>query len=144
FAFLPIVADLMLIRQDTLLGNLHGAIAQAGDGATAMHALVDEVARRIDAPVIAGLGHRFILTAMLWGSFFALIIDRQLRRAALFIALAGCLTLFGVMHSAAPAGEMYWPWAAPSAMAHHWAAGYFAMALLMLALSFGRKELPAS
>ena len=72
---------------------------------------------------------------MLWGSFFSLIIDRELRRAAGFIALTGALTLFGVVHSAGPAGELYWPWAAPSRMPLQWAAGYFTLGALMLALS---------
>ena len=53
---------------------------------------------------------------MLWGSFFALVIDRKLLRAAGFVAITGALTLFGLVHSAGPAGELYWPWRAPSGM----------------------------
>jgi AGZA family xanthine/uracil permease-like MFS transporter len=140
FSFLPIIAYLLLIRQDTTLGSLHGAIAGAastlGEQAGAVHGLVDAVAAQINAPILTGLGHGFILTAMIWGSFFALLIDRALLRAAAFIAIAGALTLFGAIHSAAPSGALYWPWRAPSHMPLHWAAGYFALAGLFVALSF--------
>lgn len=142
FSFLPIVANLLLIRQDSLIGGLHGAIAGAadklGENTNLMHGLVHDVAQRLDADIIVGLGHGFILTAMLWGSFFALIIDRRLRRAAGFICIAGGLTLFGIIHSTSPTGDLYLPWQAPSPMALHWAAGYFALAMLILALSFTR------
>ncbi len=138
FAFLPIVADLLLIRQDTLLGRLYGAIAGSGDlgdKGPAVQAMVARVAEQIDAPVVVGLGHGFILTAMLWGSFFALIIDRHLRRAAVFILICAGFTLFGVIHSLAPAGEMYLPTQAP-AMVWQWTAGYLVLAAMMLLLSF--------
>ncbi len=144
FAFLPIVADLLLIRQDTLLGSLHGAIAGAtdlGDKAPAAHALVSQVAERIDAPVVVGLGHGFILTAMLWGSFFALIIDRRLRRAAVFILICAAFTLFGIIHSFAPAGEMYLPTRAPGPV-WQWSGGYLLLAVMMLALSFSKSARP--
>ncbi len=139
FSFLPIVAYVLLIRQDMLLGNLHSAIAgaspQLGALTASVSALVDDAAAQTNANILVGLGHGFILTAMLWGSFFALIIDRALASAALFIAIAGVLTLFGVIHSVAPTGSLYWPWRAPSHMVIHWAAGYFAFSALMLTLS---------
>ena len=144
FAFLPIVADLLLIRQDALLGGLHGAIAGStdlGDKAPAAHALVSQVAERIDAPVVVGLGHGFILTAMLWGSFFALIIDRRLRRAAVFILICAVFTLFGIIHSFAPAGEMYLPTRAPE-LVWQWSGGYLLLAVMMLGLSFSKSARP--
>src|SRR5499433_1868084 len=139
FAFLPIVACLLLIRQDTLLGALAGAIngADAELGATGVDAVNRIVAQAADsthAGIVMGLGHGFILTAMLWGSFFALIIDRQLWRAALFIAIAGAMTLFGIIHSARPDAGLYWPWASPSAMSLQWALGYFALAAVIAGL----------
>ena len=77
---------------------------------------------------------------MMWGSFFALVIDRELRRAAVFIALTGAMTLFGVVHSMSPDGGIYLPWRAPSPQALQWAVGYFALAVLMYALSFHRQD----
>ncbi len=142
FSFLPILAYLLLIRQDAVLGGLQGGIAaaaaQLGTQADTMRRIVQDVAAQNNADTIVGLGHGFILTAMLWGSFFALIIDRALRRAALFLAVAGGLTLFGVIHSAAPSGALYLPWRSPSPMALHWAAGYFALAALLVGLSLTR------
>ncbi len=149
FSFLPIIAALVLIRQDTMFGALHGAIGAAaatlGDKAATVTALVNDVAEQVDAGIIMGLGHGFIITSMLWGSFVALMIDRKLMRAALFIILCGVLTLFGIIHSASPAGDLYLPWAAPSAMPLHWAAGYCALAALVAGLSFtsGARDAPA-
>ena len=150
FAFLPIVACLLLIRQDTLLGSLAGAINGAGaelgaTGVAAVNRIVAQVTEATHAGTVVGLGHGFILTAMLWGSFFALIIDRQLWRAALFIAIAGAMTLFGIIHSARPDGGLYWPWASPSAMSVQWALGYFALASVIAGLGLLRgRAAPAS
>jgi adenine/guanine/hypoxanthine permease len=148
FAFLPILGDLLLIHQDTLLGGIRGAIAGAatelGAHAALVQSLVTEAALRARAMSVMGLGHGFILTAMLWGSFFALIIDRRLRQASFFVALCALLTLFGVIHSAAPSGAMYWPWQAPSGLVAQWASGYLAFAALTLVLSFTKGARAAS
>jgi AGZA family xanthine/uracil permease-like MFS transporter len=139
FSFLPILAYLVLIRQDALLGGIQGGIAaasaQLGAQADLVNGIVNGVIQQTQAPIIVGLGHGFILTAMLWGSFFACIIDRAFLKAALYIGIAGTLTLFGAIHSAAPTGALYWPWRAPSALVLHWAAGYFALAFLIAILS---------
>ena len=140
FAFLPIIANLLLIRQEQLLGRIQGAVSAAadrlGEHTQTVRELIASAAVQADAPLIASLGHGFILTAMMWGSFFALIIDRKLLRAALFVFLTGLMTLFGVVHSAAPAGDLYVPWQASyPPVALHWAAGYFLLAGLLAALS---------
>lgn len=137
FSFLPIIANLLLIRQDAFLGALAGAMADLEPAvAKAMQTVIDTALVRIDAPIVRGLGHGFILTAMLWGSFVALIIDRQTRRAAFFVLLAAIFTAFGLIHSAAPNGNLYWAWAPPSPLAWQWATGYGVLAALLLALSF--------
>ena len=41
-------------------------------------------------------GNGFILTAMLWGAFLAELIDRRLRRAALYLGLLAVMTLIQV------------------------------------------------
>lgn len=117
------------------------AEARAFAKAPAAHALVSQVAERIDAPIVVGLGHGFILTAMLWGSFFALIIDRRLRRAAVFILICAVFTLFGIIHSLAPAGEMYLPTRAPG-LVWQWSGGYLLLAVMMLGLSFSKSARP--
>src|SRR5262249_7048434 len=60
--------------------------------------------------VTVALGNGFILTAMLWGAFLAELIDRKLRVAALYLGILAVFTMFGLVHSAMPEGNMYLPW----------------------------------
>ncbi len=60
--------------------------------------------------VIVALGNGFILTAMLWGAFAAKLIDRKLKQASIYLLITAVLTFFGVIHSANPNGNMYFPW----------------------------------
>lgn len=138
FSFLPILADLLLIRQDAFVGALQGVVSAGSDPAvaSAMHTAINTALERVNADTIRGLGHGFILTAMLWGSFVAHVIDRRPRHAAFFVALAAVFTAFGLIHSAAPNGDLYWAWAPPSTQPWHWAAGYGALALVLFGLSF--------
>jgi AGZA family xanthine/uracil permease-like MFS transporter len=88
--------------------------------------------QRAEFLVLSMLGHGFILTAMLWGAFGAHLADRQLGRAAAFLGVAALGTLFGVIHSAAPAGQLFLPWQAPSPLVFHVAVGYAAVAGMLL------------
>jgi len=60
--------------------------------------------------VIVALGNGFILTAMLWGAFAAKLVDRKLKQASLYLVITAVFTFFGVIHSANPDGNMYFPW----------------------------------
>jgi adenine/guanine/hypoxanthine permease len=83
------------------------------------------------------LAHGFILTAMLWGAALAFLIDRRVRATAAVLGVAATLTLFGLIHSVLPTGGVYLPWSAAllgSTVPFHWAAGYVAFAVLVLAL----------
>jgi AGZA family xanthine/uracil permease-like MFS transporter len=86
---------------------------------------------------------------MLWGAFLAEMIDRRLRRSALYLLVLAVFTWFGVVHSASPDGNMYLPWrlAEPlqRTVAGQFALGYLLLAGLLLALSFTResREAPA-
>jgi AGZA family xanthine/uracil permease-like MFS transporter len=86
------------------------------------------------------VGNGFILTAMLWGAFLAELIDRRLRRSALYLGICAGLTFFGIIHSALPEGGMYLPWrlSEPLArtVAYQFSLGYLAFAGLLLWLSF--------
>lgn len=91
--------------------------------------------------VTVALGNGFILTAMLWGAFLAELIDRRLRRTALYLFLLAGLTFFGIIHSALPDGSMYLPWrleAWARAVPYQFTLGYVALGLMVLALSFTR------
>lgn len=65
--------------------------------------LVDELL------TIRMLANGFIITSLLWASALAALIDRQLRRAAVFFLIAGGCTLIGVIHSPLPGGDMFLP-----------------------------------
>jgi len=101
FAFFPTVARLLAIK----LGNPEMVP-------------VENFQRLLSVPgkslpellVTVALGNGFIVTAMLWGSFLAEMIDRHLRRSAAFLAVLSVLAFFGVIHSALPDGAMYLPW----------------------------------
>ena len=57
--------------------------------------------------------------------------------------LGGVLTLFGIIHSVMPAGNLYLPWTlepAMRAMACQFAGAYLALAAVLLMFSFVRGE----
>jgi AGZA family xanthine/uracil permease-like MFS transporter len=94
--------------------------------------------------VTVALGNGFILTAMLWGAFLTEMIDRRLRRCALYLVVLAVFTFFGVIHSATREGTMYLPWTLADPLArtvpYQFALGYLALAGLMLLLSLSRES----
>jgi AGZA family xanthine/uracil permease-like MFS transporter len=97
-----------------------------------------------EALVTVALGNGFILTAMLWGAFLAEMIDRRLRRSALYLAILAVCTFFGVVHSSSPDGNVYLPWKLTGALErtvpYQFALGYLALAGLVLLLSMTRES----
>lgn len=94
--------------------------------------------------VIVALGNGFILTAMLWGAFLAKLIDRQLKIAALYLAVLALFTFFGIIHSASPDGNMYFPWtlAYPAnQIPYQFTTAYLVLAIVVFALSFTKPSL---
>ena len=94
--------------------------------------------------VTVALGNGFILTAMLWGGFLAEMIDRRLKIASLYLGILTVFTYFGVIHSALPEGNMYFPWKLVEplqrAITNQFTLGYLVLALLVLALSFSKES----
>ena len=126
-SFIPAVAALVLIQANALLGAVGKSAADlAGEGRTTFTTLLV-------------LGNGFILTALLWGSALACIIDRRLLQAGAVLGLAGLATLFGLIHSPLPGGAVFWPWAVqsgtPLAMA-----GAYGVAAALLVLLAARRE----
>jgi AGZA family xanthine/uracil permease-like MFS transporter len=120
FSFLPAVANLVMI----ILGQYLGALGAAAEKLPArLHALLQ---------TLTMLSNGFILTALLWGSILAFIIDRRPRPAAACALACAALTLFGIIHSVLPSGEVYLPWAVPSAAHFTVAAGYVLLGLVVL------------
>ncbi|MGI5844460.1 MAG: hypothetical protein ACOX9B_09835 [Candidatus Xenobium sp.] len=94
--------------------------------------------------VTIALGNGFILTSMLWGAWVALLIDRKLRQAAVYLVILAGLAFFGVIHSVYPDGNMYLPWNIPEpflrAIPYQFSSGYLALAILFFGLSFTRES----
>jgi AGZA family xanthine/uracil permease-like MFS transporter len=126
-AFIPAVAALLLIQGNALLGAVGKSAADlAGEAQANWSALL-------------ALGNGFVVTALLWASSVAWIIEAQLGRAASALAVASLATLVGVIHSPLPSGAMFWPWAAPSPLPVTLAAAYgVAAAVLLLLLGRSR------
>jgi adenine/guanine/hypoxanthine permease len=115
FAIIPVVAYLVLTYAGSLIGKL--------DPATILpKALTDE------HTILRAVGSGFIMTAMLWGGFLADLIDGKLHRAGVFMLICAGLTLFGFIHSVAPAGEIYLPWKINSTLVWQIALGYVLIA----------------
>jgi len=51
----------------------------------------------------------FIFTSLIWASATARMIDRHFKSGAIYLAVAGVMVLFGVMHSPLPGDRMFWP-----------------------------------
>jgi AGZA family xanthine/uracil permease-like MFS transporter len=85
--------------------------------------------------VMIMLANGFILTALLWGSAAAFLIDRRVGRASTVLVICGVLSLFGFIHSVLPTGGVYLPWRLTTLLPYHWAIGYVSFALLALAMS---------
>jgi AGZA family xanthine/uracil permease-like MFS transporter len=123
FAFIPVIAALVLIQLGSLLASLGRSPAD----------LQGEAARTLET--VRVLGNGFILTALLWGSGVALIVDRRLVAAAGVFALASLASLSGVMHSPLETGGLFWPGTVASRWPGRLAAGYGLLAGLLALLA---------
>jgi AGZA family xanthine/uracil permease-like MFS transporter len=125
-AFLPVIATLLVIQTNSALSALGKSAADlTGDAGTTYQTLLM-------------LGNGFILTALLWGSALAWIVDRRLELAALVFVLASVATLFGLIHSPLPTGAIFFPWAVDSPWPGALAGAYGVVAGLCWLLGLGR------
>jgi AGZA family xanthine/uracil permease-like MFS transporter len=125
-SFIPAVAALVLIQANSLLGAVgKNAVDLTGAGQAAFQTLLV-------------LGNGFILTALLWGSALACIIDRRLLQAGAVLGVAGLATLVGLIHSPLPSGAVFWPWTVPTGTPLSVAGAYGVAAALLLLLGVGR------
>ncbi len=119
FSFLPVIANLVMIILTQFL--VFAAITPAGL----------PLRLQVLHQSLTVLGNGFILTAMLWGSLVALIIDRRPRAAAKYALCCAFLTLFGFIHSVLPTGEIYLPWSAPNSINCWIAVSYLLLACVL-------------
>jgi len=100
-----------------------------------------------DLKTLGMLSSGFILTSLFWAWSLAACIDRRLITAALVLALAGTLTLFGVIHSPLAGNRLFLPIGPTTwgdlvlepqfrSVVFEWAAGYFASAILLALWAF--------
>ncbi len=129
FAFFPTVARLLAIK----LGNpdfvpIENFQRLMNAGGKSLPELLVTIA----------LGNGFIVTAMLWGGFLAELIDRKIKRSAVYLIILAGLTFFGVIHSSSPDGVMYLPWELSGLarqIPYQFTMAYLALAVLLLFLS---------
>ena len=127
-AFLPSIANLLLIQTNAILGAFRRTGAD----------LPGDLAGRYQT--ITRLGNGFILSALLWGAATAFLIDRRLPAAALAFGLGGAATLFGIIHSPLENGGLFLPWRLErNAPVLGLAGGYLLLAALVGLLGLARR-----
>ena len=119
-SFLPVVANLIMI----ILGQFMDAAGILSEKLP--------VRLQVMLQTLTVLSNGFILTALLWGSMLAFLIDRRPRLAALCSMLCVVFSLFGVIHSIAPTGAVYLPWLCASHLHYMIAIAYLFLTLIFL------------
>ncbi|PKN37913.1 MAG: MFS transporter [Deltaproteobacteria bacterium HGW-Deltaproteobacteria-2] len=127
-SILPVIASLVLI----ILGQFMGAMGTTPDKLPVRLQTMHQT--------LTMLSNGFIITGLLWGSMLAFLIDHQARLAALCAAVCAILTLFGIIHSIMPTGELYLPWMITSHTHYMTAAAYFALSGILLLLTGKQNE----
>ncbi len=132
FAMLPALAYLATIPLGMALGDRAPADARAA----------------VVVQTLRCLANGFIVSGLLWAASLAALLDGQLRRSAVYLAVAGVCAFFGIIHSplqAAPLDLPYRVLAAVPADAYealrfqtpyHWTAAYALAAAVLFGLSF--------
>ena len=133
-AFFPTVARLLAIK----LSNPDIVPADI------FHSLMNASGKALpEMLVTVALGNGFIITGMLWGGFLAELIDRKFRSAVTFLAILAVCSFFGIIHSASPDGQMYFPWTlegVASAIPYQFSAAYAVLATLLFLLARTRES----
>lgn len=128
FAFVPVIADLLLIEIGSLLGNLGKSAADlTGVLAETYHSIIV-------------LANGFIISSLIWGAAIAYIIDHKLHTAAFYFFAAAILSLFGIIHSPLENGGLFLPWQINSSVPITLFAGYLTTGLMLNYVGFHNKR----
>jgi AGZA family xanthine/uracil permease-like MFS transporter len=121
-AFIPAIAELVLINWNSLLGAMPLAPERLPP------------AQQSSYHALTLLANGFIVSAMLWSTLVIDLIDRRRGRALAVCVLAAALTLFGVIHSPYADGRLFVP--DPSVPHSTWAlsAGYLLLGTVTWAI----------
>ncbi len=133
FAFMPIIANLLLIMISQIKGEFFSFLASLPQEISSKFMFSAGLQSKLD--VITALGQGFILTAMLWGGALALIIDKKLVQAGHYFIITAVLALFGIIHSISPSGDIYLPWKINSVIPIQFAVSYFTLGIIMYLFS---------
>jgi AGZA family xanthine/uracil permease-like MFS transporter len=120
-AFLPIVADLVLIQTKQVLGALGKSAADLTGG----------MAGTFQTVLVMANG--FILTALIWSTFLVYVIERRFKGAAVFALIGAAMSLVGLIHSPFEDGRLFLPGGADSPLPTAFAAAYVLVAALVAA-----------
>ncbi len=126
-AFLPIVADLVLIELKQTFAALGKSFADLPAG---LHGTYQ---------TILVMANGFILTALVWSTLVVFIIERRFKGAALFALIGAGLSLVGLMHSPFEDGRLFPPGGSGSPLPTAFAAAYLLVAALVAAFPSGPK-----
>lgn len=138
FAIVPGILNYTFTKLSELYGKLGSATQQAlGSEWLAGYNLMGAMSKG------------YILTSILWGAMIVWIIDRKLIRAAGAAIVAALCTSVGIIHSVAPTGGMYLPWAIGDlggleVLPHRLAAGYLIAGLMLFGFSRSKNGVAAS
>jgi AGZA family xanthine/uracil permease-like MFS transporter len=146
-AIIPAIPALVQMKLGPMIGDIERFYetlkASSVELAAKMHTSFAYFERHYQEGWLAinAVGNGFILTAMIWGAFTAMLIDRRFRRASVFIMIGALFSFFGLMHSVQIGGGMYLPWrvqvtAGPTPYAITLA--YVSLAALIFLLSFSK------
>ncbi len=126
-ACVPALAYVVTLFTDNLIGAAQIDVAALGAS------LAEQL------QTLRMLSGGFIVTSLLWASALAAIIDRAMRRASGYFAVAAACSLFGVIHSPLPGGALVLPWRLPESLSAHasgqtplYVAGAYAAMAVML------------
>jgi len=130
-ACIPALAALALLYAEKIFGDA-AATSRGFSPAT-----LSDSGLRFEFQTIRMLANGFIVTSLLWASALAALIDRRLRTAAAYFAVAAVAAAFGVIHSPLAGGRLFVPWDAglpadARSATLQYVAGYAAVALLLL------------
>ncbi len=139
-ACLPALAFLALSFPNQMFGD-----AALRDAGIQLSTLQDSLLQT-NLKTVGMLSSGFIITSLLWAWALAKIVDREIKVAALVLALAGVLTGFGIIHSPLPGNQLFVLFGPESwgnmvlddanrGAVLEYVAGYFASAVLLAAWS---------
>jgi AGZA family xanthine/uracil permease-like MFS transporter len=106
FACVPAMAKLVIMFANAVLHQTGRSIDSLTGG----------LAEQLQTIQILASG--FIVTSLLWGAALAAIIDRRLRAASVYFAVAGACSLFGIIHSPFEDERLFVPWGLGDTLSH--------------------------